>query len=136
MRLKTCLRIRWRNKAGLIYRDLYVKSFRQPQRKKGFFCWLKPMYQSFPYENHCECCKKLIQRSWFVLFALIYFFSHAYTLLFFWKIKSCCYRSFPQQIRLQTTVQLYILRDCSSVSIGFSMNNKRHTLHTVYTMLV
>ena len=37
--------------------------------------------------------------------------------------------------RLQTIVQLYILGYCSSVGIGFNMDNKRHTLPLVYTML-
>ena len=30
--------------------------------------------QSFPYQNHCECYKKLASRSWSVLFTLTYFF--------------------------------------------------------------
>ena len=56
--------------------------------------------------------KKLASRSWPVLFALNYFslkhiFSYPYTLLFCWKIKSCCHRCFSQQIRPQITVQLY-----------------------------
>ena len=55
-------------------------------------------------------------------------FSYTHALLFCWKIKSCCHRCFPQQIRLQITVQLYILQDYSSVRIGFNMINKRHTL--------
>ena len=33
------------------------------------------------------------------------FFSYTYTLLFCWKIKSCCDHIFPQQIRAQTFVQ-------------------------------
>ena len=60
------------------------------------------------------------------------FFSYIYTLLFCWKIKSCCDRCFPQQIGPQTTVQWYILRDYSSVRIGFNMINKCHTLPIVY----
>ena len=51
------------------------------------------------------------------------------------KIKSfydCC---FPQQITLQTTVQLYILQDYSSLRIG-NMNSKRHTLPIICTVLV
>ena len=39
-------------------------------------------------------------------------FSYTQALLFCWKIKICCDCCFPQQIRLQTTVQWYILRDC------------------------
>ena len=31
--------------------------------------------QSFPYENHCECYKKLASGLWPVLFTLTYFFS-------------------------------------------------------------
>ena len=56
------------------------------------------------------------------------FLLFTYTHLFCSKIKSwqgCC---FHQQITPQTTVQLYILQDYSSVRIGLSMNNKRHTL--------
>ena len=52
--------------------------------------------ESFPYENNCECYRKLASKSWPVLFTLIYFF-YTHTLLFFWKIKSC-HRCFPQQI--------------------------------------
>ena len=80
--------------------------------------------QSFPYENRCECCKKLASRS-----------STMHS-LFFWKIKICCDRCFRQQIRLQTTVQWYILRDYSSARIGFNIINKCHTLPVVYSMLV
>ena len=50
--------------------------------------------------------------------------------------KSCCDRFFPQQTIAQNTVQLYVLRDYSSVWIGFNMINKHHTLPVVYTMLV
>ena len=60
--------------------------------------------QSFSYENHCECYKKLASRLWPVLFTLIsyLFFSYKYT-LFCWKIKSCD-RCFSQQIKPQTTI--------------------------------
>ena len=51
------------------------------------------------------------------------------------KIKSFYDRCFPQQITLQTTVQLYILRDFSSLRIG-NMNSKRHTLPIICTVLV
>ena len=64
------------------------------------------------------------------------FFSYTYTFLFCWKIKSCCDPCFPQQIRPQTPVQLYILQDYSSERIGFSMINKRQTVPIGYTMLV
>ena len=37
----------------------------------------------------------------------------------------------PQQVRLQTAVQLYILQDYSSVRIGFNMIKKWHTLSIV-----
>ena len=56
-------------------------------------------------------------------------FSFKYTLFVCIKIKSCYDHSFPQQIRPQKTVQLYMLRD-------FNMNNKPHSLPIVYTMLV
>ena len=36
------------------------------------------------------------------------FFSFTYNLLFSGKIKSCCNRCFPQQIKPQTTIQFYI----------------------------
>ena len=45
--------------------------------------------QSFPWENHFECYKKLASRLWPVLFTLIYFFSYTYILLYCWKIKHC-----------------------------------------------
>ena len=51
------------------------------------------------------------------------------------KIKSFYDLCFPQQITLQTTVQLYILRDFSSLRIG-NMNSKRHTLPIICTVLV
>ena len=55
------------------------------------------------------------------------------TLLFCCKIKSCCDHCFPQQIRPQTTNQLYMLQDYSSVRTGFSMNSKMP--HTAYSTL-
>ena len=64
---------------------------------------------------------------WPMPFTLNLFFSYTYTLLFCNKMKSCCDRYFPQQIRPQTTVQLYKLQDYSSVRIHISMINKRHT---------
>ena len=63
------------------------------------------------------------------------FFPYTYNLFFCWKIKSCD-RCFPQQIRPQITVQLYILRIYSSVRIGFRMISKCHTLLVVYTILI
>ena len=62
-------------------------------------------------------------------------FSFTYIILFCGKMKSCCDRCFPQQIRPQTTVQLYTLRDYSSERIGFSLNNKYHTVPIVCTTL-
>ena len=72
-------------------------------------------------------------RSWPVLFTHTYFYL-LQTLLFCCKIKNCD-RCFPQPIRSQTTVQLYILLDYFRVRICFNMNNKRHTLPIVYTTL-
>ena len=92
--------------------------------------------QSFPYENCCECCKNLASRSSTMLFTLSYFFFLYMHSLFFWKIKICSDRCFRHQIRLQTTVQWYILRDYSSARIGFNIINKCHTLPIVYSMLV
>ena len=63
-------------------------------------------------------------------------FSFTCTLLVCSKIKSCCDHCFPQQIRPQNTVQLYMLWDYSSGRIDFNMNNKPHSLPIVYTMLV
>ena len=60
--------------------------------------------QSFPYENNCQCYKKLASRSQPMLFTPTYFCSHTYSLLFCWEIKSCFDCCFPQQIRPQTTV--------------------------------
>ena len=54
------------------------------------------------------------------------------SLLFYWKIKTGCYRCFPQQIRQQVTVQWYILRNYSSVKVLFNMINKHHTLRIVF----
>ena len=72
------------------------------------FCW--PAYffllyftKSFPYENHCDCYKKLTSRSWLVLFTLTYFF------LIHIQIKRLCDCCSPQQIR-QITVQLYMFK--------------------------
>ena len=53
------------------------------------------------------------------------FFLH---IQFCWKRKSYCDGCFPQQHRLQTIVQLYILQDDSSVRIGFDMINATHCL--------
>ena len=50
--------------------------------------------QSFLYENHCECYKKLTSR--LCIYTLL-FFSHPYTLLFCWKVKSFCGCCCPQQ---------------------------------------
>ena len=60
----------------------------------------------------------------------IFFFIHP---LFFCGKISCCDCYFPQQIRPQTTVQLYILRDYSSVRTGFNMiTNDRHTAYSIH----
>ena len=59
-------------------------------------------------------------------------FSYTYT----HSQKKNFHHCFPQKIRAQTTVQLCILQDYSSVRIAFNMNNKCHILPLVYTMLV
>ena len=69
------------------------------------------------------------------IYTFLFFFLYMYS-LFFWKIKICSDRCFRHQIRLQTTVQWYILRDYSSARIGFNIINKCHTLPIVYSMLV
>ena len=56
-------------------------------------------YQSFPYENHCKCYRKLTSRSWPVLFAITYFF--LCILLFRFKIKSSCTGVHKLHVRLQ-----------------------------------
>ena len=69
----------------------------------------------------------------------IYFYIHIsykYTLLFCWKIKSCCDWCFPQQIIPQNTAQLNMLQDYSSVRIGFNMISKCHSLLVVYTITI
>ena len=92
----------------------------------------------FQYKSNCKCYKKLASRLWCMLFTLTYFY---FTLthkdhLFCWKIKSCCDCCFPQQIRPQIYIHLYILQVYSSVSTSFNMINKCHTVLVVYTMLV
>ena len=83
--------------------------------------------QSFPCENHCKCYNKLASSLRSKLLTLTYFFL-TFFLLFCCKLNSCCECCFPQQNRPQTTVQWYILRNCSSVRIGLNIINKRHTL--------
>ena len=98
------------------------------QNLKLVFWWWADKWNnhvnSFPYENCCECYKKLASRLWPGLFTHFNFFL-THTLPFCRKIKSCCGRCFPQQIRPQTTVQWYILPEYSSVRIGFNMINKQ-----------
>ena len=65
-----------------------------------------------------------------------WFFSFIYILLFCCKEKYCWDCCFLPQIRSQTTIQLYILQEYSSVKIGFNMNSKNHPMPIVYTMLV
>ena len=77
----------------------------------------------------------MLQKALFKIVACAIYIYTSYTLfihLHFVYIQS----PFPQQIVPQNTVQLYMLRDCSSVRIGFNMINKRRTLPVVYTMLV
>ena len=40
----------------------------------GLCWWHDYIFQSFPYENHCKCYKKLAWRLWPVLFTLTDFF--------------------------------------------------------------
>ena len=46
----------------------------------------------------CKCYEKLASRLWPMPFTLTCSFL-IHTLLFYWKIKSCCHLCFPQQIR-------------------------------------
>ena len=66
---------------------------------------LNHVIQSFPYENHRKCYKKLTLRSWPVLFTLTYFFLYIHSPLLLENIQNCCNRCFPKQTRPQTTVQ-------------------------------
>ena len=61
----------------------------------GIYTSIPTWTQSFPYENHCECYKKLTSSSWPMLFTPTDFFSFTYTLLSCGKIKSCCDCCFP-----------------------------------------
>ena len=61
------------------------------------------------------------------LFTLTYFFL-IHGLFSSAGIKICCNCCFPQQIRPQITVQLYILQVYSNVRIGFNMISKCHLL--------
>ena len=76
--------------------------------------------QSFLYENHWECWKKLTSRSWPIQCTLTYFFL-INTLLFCWKIKYFIITVFLSKID-------YRLDHYSSVRFGSNMNNKHHTL--------
>ena len=107
--------IHWRSEEG-------APKSRVSNTIQGIFCWhwvnrcqnLNAggimFVQSFPYENHCEFYKKLASRSWHVLFRLTDFFLLHNS-------------SFLRQNKSQTTIQLNIsmLRDCSSVRIGFML---------------
>ena len=66
-----------------------------------------------------------VQGRCYLHFPIFFLYMHS---LFFWKIKICSDRCFHQQIRLQTTVQWYIVRDYSSAKIVFNIINKCHTL--------
>ena len=97
-----------------------------------FFVWNtsnKALFiQSFPYEHHCECYKKLALRCR-PCYLHLPIFSYTCTLLFCGKIISYCDRCFPQQIRPQTTSIMYITRlflDWGLVSIW--IKNTTHCL--------
>ena len=51
---------------------------------------LKFNIQSFPYENHCKCYKKLASRLWFVLLTFTYFFSYTYSPVLLQNKKFLC----------------------------------------------
>ena len=100
-------------------------------------CWAWQKFlsmQTFPYENNCQWVLQKARIN--IVAGAIYaqlFFPYTYTLL----VCSSCDCCFPQQIRPQTTIQLYILRDYSNERIGFNMINKQHKLlPIIYTMLV
>ena len=80
-----------------------------------------------------KACIKIVTRA--IYTCLFFYLCRHSTFLFCWKIKSWCDSCFPQQIRLQTTVQWCILQDCSSERIDFNMIDKCHKLPRVYTML-
>ena len=98
------------------------------------FFWIIPLYyykmQSFPYENHCcECYKKLTLKLW-PWYLHLPVFTFTCTLLVCGKITSCCDHCFPQQIRPQNTVQLYILWGYSIVGwlVSIWITNATHYL--------
>ena len=63
-------------------------------RKLDSFLYMSFSMQSFPYENHCECYKKLASRLWPVLFTLR-FFLYIHTLVLLQNKKFLCW---PSQI--------------------------------------
>ena len=144
-----CLTILWNlhlkgNKVDFIWKLLKtpVKVFKvinftkYPFQRSQFCIKICPIWAIFSTWNSLQGYKKLTSRSCSRLFTLTYFFhSHTFTSTAA-KQKVMWLYCLPQQIRLQATVQLYILWDYSSVRIGFSINKKCHTLAVVYTMLV
>ena len=95
---------------------------------------LHPIIQSFPHESRWECYRKLASRQWLVLFTLAYFFSYAYSplLLDNKKLLWSLFSSVNQTS--EHCSMIYILRDYSSMRIGFNMISKCHTLPIVYTL--
>ena len=86
---------------------LVVKLFYMFSKTFDLFLIYCYKMQSFPYENHCECYKKLTSTQTLAIYFPV--FSFTYTLLVCGKIKSCCDHCFPQQIRPQNTSIIYII---------------------------
>ena len=93
--------------------------------------------QSLPYENHCEFYKKARIK---IVACAIYtyqFFFLLHNSSFLWQNKNLLQSVFS--VANQTTYHhsvIYIQRDCSSAGICFNVNNKRHILPIVCTMLI
>ena len=65
------------------------------------------LFQSFPNKNHWVLKKNCIKIMAHAIYTHLFFFL-TYTLLFCWKIKNCCNRCFPQQIRPPITVSILV----------------------------
>ena len=85
------------------YRNLSIKNTERNRKSRDqLLFWKLVITAAIPVFFHMKVtasvCKKLASRSWPVLSTLTYIFSYKYTLLFCWKIKSCCHRCFRQLI--------------------------------------
>ena len=96
------------------------------------FRWL---ISFFPHENDCKWYKKLTSRLCLVLYYTYQFFLILHNPLLR-QNKKLLWRCFPEQVRSQTIVQLYVFQYHSSVRIGFNINNKiANATHCLYVIL-